>query len=144
MDIISTSCTLRSCLSHPLDGNKEAEIKLLCKVGWCLQSDGQYTEAEKLHRQALKMRMEVLGPEHPNTLISMSWIASALGSQGRYAEAEQMHRQTLELRKKVLGPEHPDTLISMSWIASVLSSQGKHAEARQMYEQMLALKEEVL
>jgi hypothetical protein len=84
-------------LSHPLDRNKEAKIKLLFKVGWCLTSDGQYTEAEKMHRQTLEMRVKVLGPEHPETLTSINELAWVLIMQGKYLEAEQMHRQTLEM-----------------------------------------------
>src|SRR5580700_2955164 len=83
---------------------ERAEIQLLFKVGWCLQSNGQYVEAEQMHQQTLELRKKVSGPEHPHTLTSMHYLARAMSSQGKYAEAEQMHRQTLELDKKVSGP----------------------------------------
>ena len=57
---------------------------------------------------------KVLGPEHPDTLITMSNLAVVLNRQGKYKEAELMNRQTLARREKVLGPEYPDTLISVS------------------------------
>ena len=131
-------------IPHLLDGNRKAEIKLLSKVGRCLYSNGQYVEAEQMCRRTLELRRKVLGPEHPNTLTSMSELASALSSQGKYVEAEQMHQQTLELRRKVLGPEHPDTLTSMSELASALRSQGKYVEAEKMHQQTLELDREVL
>jgi hypothetical protein len=85
-----------------------------------------------MHWQTLELSRKVLGPEHPDTLMSMIGLASALSRQGKHAKAEQMHRQTLELRRKVLGLEHPDTLTSMSELASALSSQSKHVEAERM------------
>ena len=63
-----------------------------------------------MNRQTLARREKVLGPEHPDTLTSMSNLALVLDSQGKYEEAEAMNRQTLARREKVLGPEHPDTL----------------------------------
>ena len=60
-----------------------------------------------MHRQTLELRRKVLGPEHPDTLMGMIWLASALSSQGKYVEAEQMHRQTLELREEGVGPRAP-------------------------------------
>ena len=70
----------------------------------------------------LEFRKKVLGPEHLDTLTSMSNLAGALSRQGKYVKAKQMHQQTLELRKKVLGLEHPHTLTSINELASALSS----------------------
>ena len=67
----------------------------------------------------------MFGPEHPNTLMSMNELGSALSKQGKYVEAEQIHWQMLDIRRKVLGPEHPDTLMSMNHLDWTLSSQGK-------------------
>jgi hypothetical protein len=77
-----------------------------------------------MNRQTLARREQVLGPEHPDTLMSMSNLAEVLNRQGKYEEAESMNRQTLARQEKVLGPEHPDTLTSMSNLAEVLTSQG--------------------
>ncbi|KAH0534097.1 hypothetical protein FGG08_007306 [Glutinoglossum americanum] len=129
---------------HPSDGSKEAEIKLLYKVGWCLLSNGQYSEAEQMHRKGLELSEKVLGLEHPDTLASRTQLGWALRMQGKYAKAEQMERQTLELKGKVLGLEHPDTLNSMNELARALDKQGKNAEAEQMCQQALELREKVL
>jgi hypothetical protein len=75
----------------------------------------------------------VLGPEHPNTLISISNLGSVLDNQGKYEEAEAMHRRDLLGLEKVLGPEHPDTLTSVSQLGSVLDDQGKYDEAEAMH-----------
>ncbi|KAM3086792.1 hypothetical protein ACMFMG_000914 [Clarireedia jacksonii] len=130
---------------HRLEAMSETtRITLLDNIGWCLENTGQYREAEKIHRQVQELRIKVLGPEHPDTLMSMCYVAAALREQGNYREAEQIHRQELELCSKILGPEHPDTLTSISYIAAALSNQGNYREAKKMHRQVLELRIKVL
>jgi tetratricopeptide (TPR) repeat protein len=117
---------------------------LLERLGRCQGSLGQYASAETSHRKALSLRKDVLGPEHPDTLTSMSNLALVLDRQGKYEEAEAMNRQTLAGYEKVLGPEHPHTLTSMSNLASVLGRQGKYEEAEAMHRQELAIFKKVM
>jgi len=56
------------------------------------------------------MRREVLGDNHPDTLISMNNLAALYQSQGKYDEAEPLYVECLKLRREVLGDNHPDTL----------------------------------
>lgn len=60
--------TIKSCL--PL------------KVGKCSFLLGQYEEAEAMHRQALELRTTLLGAEQPNTLNSMTYLATTIDEQG--------------------------------------------------------------
>jgi Tfp pilus assembly protein PilF len=48
-----------------------------------------------MHQQTLELKKKVLGPEHPDTLISMNNLGLVLSSQGRYEEAEAMNRRAL-------------------------------------------------
>ena len=105
---------------------------------------GHYSDAKDMFQQALKLREEVLGQRHPETLGSMYNFASVLDSQGKYDEAEAIYRQTLQLSEEVLGQRHPDTLASMNNLALVLHNQGKYDEAEAICRQTLQLREEVL
>jgi hypothetical protein len=67
----------------------------------------------------LRLRQEVLGDEHPDTIDCLSDLASALESEGHLAQAEKMHRQSLATSSRVLGPEHPDTVHCLEGLASV-------------------------
>ncbi|KAM3465184.1 hypothetical protein MY5147_009336 [Beauveria neobassiana] len=109
-----------------------------------LYGQGQYAAAEAMHRKVLELATEVLGAEHPNTLISMNDLARVLYGQGQYAAAEAMHRKVLELRTKVLGAEHPNTLGSMNNLARVLQEQGQYASAEALHRKVLELGTEVL
>ena len=123
---------------------KNSMIVLLDRIGLCQSSLGQYAEAEKFHRRALALREEMLGSEHPDTLMSMNEVGFALSSQGKYTEAEEIHQETLALRDKVLGKEHPDSLTSRNVIGVVLGLQGKNIEAEEIHWETLALREQVL
>ena len=61
----------------------------------------------------LAARLQVLGPEHRDTLMSMNNLANLLFMQGRYSEAGQLERETLAIQKRILGPNHPDTAMSI-------------------------------
>ena len=65
-------------------------------------------------RQALAARQRVLGPEHPDTLASMSNLSIQLAQLGQHEAAADMARQALAAQQRVLGPEHPDSRHSMS------------------------------
>ena len=84
----------------------------MSSLSWTLKEVGHYAEAEKLQRETLDVRRRVLEPEHPETLDSMSRLASILYDEARYAEAEKLGREALDIQRRVLGPDHPDTLWS--------------------------------
>jgi hypothetical protein len=64
-----------------------------------------------MSRRALCGREKVLGPEHPDTLLSVSNLARLLRVQGKYEAAEEMDRRVLDVSERILGPDHPDTVL---------------------------------
>jgi tetratricopeptide (TPR) repeat protein len=114
------------------------------KALWYLYRRGEYAAAEQIGRAAVEAMEKVLGPEHPDTLASVSNLGSMLEGLGKYKEAEAMHRRTLEVMEKVLGPEHQHTLISVSKLGFVLQELGKYKEAEAMHRQALEGMEKVL
>ncbi len=68
---------------------------------------GRYAEAEPLYRRSLAIREKALGPDHPDTAVSLNNLALLYGNQGRYAEAEPLYQRSLAIREKALGPDHP-------------------------------------
>ena len=113
-------------------------------IVWYLLQVGEYAAAEKIGRNVIVLREEILGVENLDTLISVSHLGSVLASQGKYKEAEAMHRRALKGRQKVLGVEHPKTLTSIGNLGSVLQRQGKYKEAEVLQQQALEGREKVL
>jgi hypothetical protein len=100
--------------------------------------------AETMSKEVLVVRKQVLGEEHPSTLIASSNLAGALFNQGKHAEAEPIFREVLVVQKRVLGEEHPSTLHTASKLASTLCNQGKFTEAETMFKEVLVVQKRVL
>ena len=86
------------------------------------EQGGLFARAEAMYRELLSAQRRVLGPEHPETLMSSSNLANTLYSQGKYTDAETMQRDALSVQRRVLGPNHPSTLISATSLANMLNS----------------------
>jgi CHAT domain-containing protein/Tfp pilus assembly protein PilF len=91
-------------------------------------AQGDYTQAEALHRRALAVHEKELGPEHPTTLATLTNLGNVMLLEGKYKEAERVFRRVLAAREKVLGPEHPDTAVSLNNVANALFEQFKQDE----------------
>jgi tetratricopeptide (TPR) repeat protein len=115
------------------DSQNSMKIRLLDNVGRCLYSNGQYKEAEKLHRQTLELRIKAMRLEDAKILTSMYNLVEALSHQGKWKEVETLHRKTLELRRKALGSEDVDVLSSMTYLAETIKGAGRYKEVEQMH-----------
>jgi tetratricopeptide (TPR) repeat protein len=95
---------------------------------------GKNEAAQALLQQVIRIKEEVLGKTHPDTLATMSNLALVLSRQGKYADAEAMNRQTLEILEEVLGKMHPSTLMSVYCLAYLLQSRHEYNEASILYK----------
>ncbi|KAI0398797.1 P-loop containing nucleoside triphosphate hydrolase protein [Xylaria palmicola] len=119
------------------ESSQEEWALLLYKGSWYAAEQGRYTISEAMARISQDTRKRVLGPEHPDTLNSMSNLASTYWNQGRWKEAETLEVQVVETQKMVLGPEHPNTLNSMANLALTYSNQGRWKEAEMLDVQVM-------
>ena len=94
-----------------------------------LDVEGHYAEAEKLDRERLEIERRVLGPEHPDTLLSMGNLAIAQAHEGHYGEAEKSAQETLDIRRRVLAPEDPDTADTTYTLGCIAALRGRRDEA---------------
>lgn len=74
-------------------------------------------EALPVFEDALRRRRATLGPDQPDTIVSMSNLAVAYQAAGRLAEALPMFEEALARRRATRGPEHPQTLRSINYLA---------------------------
>ncbi|MDV9193451.1 tetratricopeptide repeat protein, partial [Streptomyces sp. SR27] len=87
------------------------------------------TESEGVHAD----RARVLGPDHPDTLLSRRETAVALGRLGREEEALEAYRAIGAARTRALGPAHPDTLAALDDEAHCLERLGRPTEAAALH-----------
>jgi tetratricopeptide (TPR) repeat protein len=122
----------------------EIEATVRETIGSTYHSLGDYPKAETHLRIALKLRNNILGAEHPDTLTSMNNLAAVLSAQGKLPEAETLYRQVREARRRALGSEHPDTLTSMNNLAAMLRARGELPEAETLHRQVREARRRVL
>ncbi|KAH8802392.1 P-loop containing nucleoside triphosphate hydrolase protein, partial [Flagelloscypha sp. PMI_526] len=110
---------------------------LLYPFGRAYHDAGKYADACRICELDVKLRQELYGLEHPDTLQSMSSLAVSYRALGRAAEALPLCKQVLELRKRLLGSDHPDTLHSMNNLTSSYMALGRAKEALPLNKQSL-------
>ncbi|GIL78574.1 hypothetical protein Vretifemale_7987 [Volvox reticuliferus] len=122
-----------------------AVASVLYMRAWVRVRGGRmYKEAEEDARRSWELRHAALGPEHPDTVISLYILAAALGYLRRYSEAEVFNRQVLDLQLRLLGELHSDTAYSINGLAVCVDKQGRFTEAEEMYKRALNIRRQVL
>jgi len=83
---------------------------------------GNYSLAEPLARESLRLREQELGAEHTNVSIALNKLAALLHTTNRLAEAEPLMRRALAIVEANNGPEHPDVATGLNNLASLLQA----------------------
>jgi tetratricopeptide (TPR) repeat protein len=98
-------------------------------------------EAERLAllREALDLRLDVLGPDHTVVAGSMNDLSLALEDTDPEA-ADSLMRRAAETYGRVLGPEHPETLTIWNNFAGLRRDRGDFAGAAEIYERVLDIR----
>jgi tetratricopeptide (TPR) repeat protein len=132
------------CEAEMADGATNAQCAILVdRAGNYLHGRGTYLRARPLYERALAIQEKVLGPEHPDTTLSLNNLARLLHDQGDSVRARPLYERALAIREKVLGPEDPHTAKSLNDLAMLLHDQGDLVRARLLYERALAIREKV-
>jgi len=93
-----------------------------------LYGGGDYAGAEPLCRRALEASERVLGPEHPDTLVSVNNLAGLLLRKGDYAGAEPLYRRALEGLLRIsatMARAHPNLNTFVGNYAGLLRKMGQ-------------------
>lgn len=118
--------------------------QLLYQAGAFLYTYGLFAQSEVLHRQALSIREQVVGFEHPATAESLNFLAMLSRLRGDNGQAEKFHRQALAVREKTLGSEHPKTAESLNNLGVLYRNQGKYEQAESLLQLALSIRKQTL
>ena len=90
--------------------NEEPEIEMDLRhiLGVIYSSLSLHTDALTQFKKALTMRLEILGPEHPNVATSYFNVAVAYRNKREAYLAANFFESALAIQLKTLGPSHPD------------------------------------
>ena len=118
-----------------------------------------YTAAEGLYREALAVKLNLLGAEHPEVASTMYDLGSVLMGKARRGlmlviswnekkpEAERLFREALATRRRIYGEKHPIVATSLYGLGAMLCSKGTvegNREGEQVLREALAMRRELL
>jgi tetratricopeptide (TPR) repeat protein len=63
----------------------------------------------------------VLGPDHPDTALSLNNLGYLLRAQGQMSEARPYYERALAIYERVLGPDHSYTRTVRGNLAALLA-----------------------
>ncbi|KAG8686198.1 hypothetical protein FRC09_014287, partial [Ceratobasidium sp. 395] len=89
--------------------------------------------------QAVKGRIEALGPDHPRTLTSMHNLGQVYLKQGRVSEAAEQEVQITNTMKRIYGPLDVNTVANMVILASIYLKGGLLKEAESVQVELVDL-----
>jgi eukaryotic-like serine/threonine-protein kinase len=105
-------------------------------LGLTLSSLGNAKKAIELLTKARGALEVSLGPDHPDTLMSINNLALAYHRDGQFAKALPLYQESLAKTKAKFGPDHARTLNGMNNLAGVYESAGHLAKALPLLEEV--------
>ena len=109
-----------------------------------LRDLGKSKQAERLYRDVLETRQQLLGDEHPDVAKTLSDLGVALWAREAFGAAEPLHRTALAMRRKLLGDEHVDVATSLYNLGMLLNDTERYAEAEPVLREALAIRRKLL
>ncbi|KAJ7737792.1 hypothetical protein DFH07DRAFT_892912 [Mycena maculata] len=101
-------------------------------------------EATKINNVILQKRREILGDDHPDTLISMWNLATSYNHIHQPKKAEELLLVLLEKRKRTLGDNHLHTVQVMAEMSIVCNQLGQLQRAKELQVVVLKKYKEIL
>jgi tetratricopeptide (TPR) repeat protein/predicted Ser/Thr protein kinase len=109
-------------------------------LGKAASARGELEVADRHFRAALALRVEALGPDHPEVAASLHDLGANEYARGRHAEAREALTQALDLRTRVLNPDHPDLGDTEASLGAVLYATADYRAARDHYARAAAIR----
>ena len=108
----------------------------LSNLAGCYMFIERCTESVELSTTCLERRRVVLGPKHPDTILSMVSLGAALNHLSRHEESIEVGQEAAELMREVFGPDDP-RLYYFQGMADSMRALGRYEEARALIEDVL-------
>ncbi len=125
-------------------GDHDDTATTLNHLGFLLQRQGQLSAARWCHDQALRIRYNTVGAEHPAVVDSLANLAYVEYVEGNLDAAHDLLEQALAVQRNATGAEHPETARVQTHMGELLVAQGKLEEAEKVLSDALTIQERQL
>jgi eukaryotic-like serine/threonine-protein kinase len=130
-------------LKTDLTGQPDVAADLREVLGSVYVNLEEFDTAEAMFTEALAVRRQLRGEEHPEVARSLNYLGVVLGRQGKLGEAEAMIRLAIGMQEKLLEPRSSAVAESLGNLAVVLAQQSRAPEAETAIRTALAMQEEM-
>jgi tetratricopeptide (TPR) repeat protein len=93
-------------------------------------------EVLEMAESAAKGLERTLGPDHPDTLMTIAKLARAYSDAAKFPEAIALFERVCDAQIKRLGPDHPVTLTTLNNLALAYKETGKLSDAIAIHERV--------
>ena len=113
-------------------------------LGVVLREQGELDAAEQAYRDALRVRVELLGPRHREVARTLNGLAGVLRAKGRFRDADSVSRLAVAIDEAGLGRNPIDLAESLDGLAQAVEERGDFSAAAGLYRRVLSLREQAL
>ena len=114
----------------------------LTDLGFTVAYNGQVRksdESERLHREAVTILRQALGPVNAPLARSLVGVSEALSARGDYAAAEPPMQEALAIHQKMAGVESPGAVNTLYGLARIYYLAGDYRRTEPMLREVLAI-----
>ena len=115
----------------------------LTSLGETLEEFGKYEQAASYYRQALSVKEELLGVDHPDLATELNNLGLILYEQGQYPPSLEIFQRLLPLLEGNHGLGKRQLAICLENYAAVLRRVGKDRESARLLSQARAIRKEI-
>ncbi|NVB42335.1 tetratricopeptide repeat protein [Pseudenhygromyxa sp. WMMC2535] len=125
-------------------GSPELRAQFLNNRGTVRFISGDYEQARADLEQALALREQALGEDHPQIIQSLNNLGLSAMAIGDTAEAKRYLERSLAITERVLGPDHPGMAEVLSALGNVAGREDEYEQARTYLERALTIRRNAL
>ena len=138
-DYEAASVTLRDALGN-LDTASTTQLPLADALNALSETRfyvGDLDGAETFSRQALEMRRQLRGADHPDVADALLTLSAIATARGQHQEAERLTREALEHFVSWFGEDHPESASAMTTLGQSLAAQKRFDEGMTLLQKAL-------
>ena len=120
-----------------LSKDPELQAQMMDLMGRVYGHLGLFSTAQGLLSRAVDIRQRVLGPDDPDTLLSLNNLANCVSDQGKYPEGDKLYRRIIDASKGKRGPVERTRVMAMNNLALNLIDEGNVPEGEKMQREVV-------
>ena len=123
--------------SANLEGNKALRVAALLQLSVISLERGRHEEAVQRGLIAIEENTQLLGPNHNNTLVAKSVLATAYTRMGELKIAVELNEEVAQVGEANNGADHPDTIETLDRLGLQYYMLGKYEASQDRYKRVM-------